>query len=307
LAAAQHGVVAWEQLRELGFSAEAIRHRINTGRLHPLMRGVYAVGRPEVSRRGQWMAAVLAYGPGAVLSHASAAAFWEIAPDRPGPIEVSVPTSGGKRHRHRPRTAAMGSAARVPGVRVHRRPGLRPADIVRRDGIPVTNPVLTLVDMASRTGGRRLERMINEADRLDIVDPEELRAGLEGYRGWRGVARLREVLDRRTFRLTRSGLEQLFLPLVAQVGLPVPLTGQWVNGFEVDFHWPDLGLVVETDGLRYHRTPAQQARDHLRDQTHQAAGLTPLRFTHAQVRYEQDHVRATLREVAQRLSEEGAA
>ncbi len=145
--------------------------------------------------------------------------------------------------------------------------------------------------------------MINEADRLDLVDPDELRAGLENYRGRRGVARLRLCLDRRTFRLTRSRLEQLFLPLAASAGLPAPLTRQWVNGFEVDFHWPDIGLVVETDGIRYHRTPAQQVRDRLRDQTHQAAGLVPLRFAHYQVRYEPDHVRATLREVARRLSE----
>ena len=99
------------------------------------------------------------------------------------------------------------------------------------------------------------------------------------------------MLDRRTFRLTDSELERRFLPLARAAGLPVPLTRQRVNGFEVDFFWPDLGLVVETDGLRYHRTPAQQARDRLRDQAHTAAGLTPLRFTHAQVRFEPGHVR----------------
>jgi very-short-patch-repair endonuclease len=81
-------------------------------------------------------------------------------------------------------------------------------------------------------------------------------------------------------------------------GLPRPETREWVNAFEVDFYWPGLGLVVETDGLRYHRTPAQQARDRRRDQTHTAAGLTTLRFTHAQVRYEPDYVASTLRAVA---------
>jgi very-short-patch-repair endonuclease len=99
-----------------------------------------------------------------------------------------------------------------------------------------------------------------------------------------------EILDRRTFRLTKEELERRFLPLARKAGLPVPLTGQWVNDFEVDFYWPDLGLVVETDGLRYHRTPAEQARDRLRDQAHTAAGLTQLRFTHEQVRYEPGHV-----------------
>jgi very-short-patch-repair endonuclease len=146
-----------------------------------------------------------------------------------------------------------------------------------------------------------LERAVNEADRLDLVDPEGLRNALGDYRRERGVARLRRLLDRRTFRLTRSELEQLFLPLAEQAGLPLPMTKQRVNGFEVDFHWPDMGLVVETDGLRYHRTPAQQARDRLRDQTHTAAGLTSLRFTHAQVRFEPAHVRGTLSAVARRL------
>lgn len=165
----------------------------------------------------------------------------------------------------------------------------------------MTTPVLTLVDLAG-IGYGSLERAVNDADRLDLVDPEMLRVALETYRGRRGVRRLRELLDRRTFRLTDSDLERFFLPLAAQAGLPTPLTRRHLHGFRVDFLWPDLRLVVETDGLRYHRTPAQQARDRLRDQTHLAAGFTPLRFTHAQVRYEPEHVRSTLRRVAQRLA-----
>ena len=117
----------------------------------------------------------------------------------------------------------------------------------------------------------------------------------------RGLGRLRTWLDRRSFRLTRSKLERWFLPLAARAGLPVPETKAWVNGFEVDFHWPEPRLVVETDSLRHHRTPAQQSRDHERDQAHTAAGYTRLRFTHEQVRYEPEHVLATLRPVARRL------
>ncbi len=101
--------------------------------------------------------------------------------------------------------------------------------------------------------------------------------------------------------MTDSELERQFLPLARAAGLPLPLTQQPLNGFRVDFYWPDLGLVVETDGLRYHRTPSQQARDRLRDQAHAAVGLTPLRFTHAQVRFEPNHVRDTLAAVASRL------
>lgn len=144
--------------------------------------------------------------------------------------------------------------------------------------------------------------MINEADKYNLTHPPQLREALDARVGEPGVAKLRFILDRRTFRLTKEELERRFLPLAAQAGLPVPLTGQFVNEFEVDFYWPGLGLVVETDGLRYHRTPAEQARDRLRDQTHTAAGLTPLRFTHEQVRYEPEHVLAILAQTASRLA-----
>jgi very-short-patch-repair endonuclease len=169
-------------------------------------------------------------------------------------------------------------------------------------GIPVTTPIQTLIDLSLRLDRRGVERAINEADKYDLAHPPELREVLDERVGEPGVAQLRQVLDRRTFRLTKGELERRFLPLARKAGLPVPLTGQWVNGFEVDFHWPDLGLVVETDGLRYHRTPAEQARDRLRDQAHTAAGLTELRFTHEQVRYEPDYVRRILAQTASRFA-----
>lgn len=144
--------------------------------------------------------------------------------------------------------------------------------------------------------------MINEADKYNLAHPPGIRRALEERAAEPGTARLRRVLDRRTFRLTKEELERCFLPLAAKAGLPVPLTGQWVNEFEVDFYWPDLGLVIETDGLRYHRTPAEQARDRLRDQAHTAAGLTQLRFTHEQVRYEPEYVRRILAQTASRFA-----
>lgn len=170
------------------------------------------------------------------------------------------------------------------------------------DGIPVTGAVRTLIDLAAVSGPATIERLVNDADLLDLVDPVTLRGALGGYRGQRGVARLRTVLDPRSFRRTRLGLERCFLRLVERAGLPVPLTREWVNGFEVDFFWPELGLVVETDGLRYHRTAARQALDRRRDQAHTAAGLTPLRFTEAQIDFEVPYVIETLRAVARRLS-----
>jgi very-short-patch-repair endonuclease len=158
-----------------------------------------------------------------------------------------------------------------------------------------------LVDIAARLNQPQLEAAINRADKRGLVDPETLRSALDRWPRVPGVAVLRKTLDRRTFTLTDSELERRFLPIARAAGLPQPQTGREVNGFKVDFYWPDLGLVVETDGLRYHRTPAQQAKDRLRDQAHTAAGLTPLRFTHAQVRFEPGHVRATLAAVARRL------
>lgn len=146
-----------------------------------------------------------------------------------------------------------------------------------------------------------LERAVNEADKLDLLDPDELRTELASFAGEPGVKRLRSVVDRHTFRLSDSNLELLFRPIAAAAGLPPPLTKVWVNGFEVDFFWPDIGLVVETDGLRYHRTAATQARDRLRDQTHTAAGLTTLRFTHSQVKYERQHVKHVLAATMQHL------
>jgi very-short-patch-repair endonuclease len=282
----QHGVVSREQLLALGFSRHAIDHRISKGRLHPVLRGVYAVGRSGLTQRGKWMAAVLACGPGAVLSHGSAAALLGIGSEGVE-IEVSV---------------WPGWDRRRPGIRVHRRRRLEPQAIGTCDGIPVTSPAQTLIDLAIRHDRMTVERMVDEADRLDLIAPPALRAGLARHRGEPGVARLGMWLDRRTFRLTRSRLERLFLPLARDVELPVPETKIWVNGFEVDFLWRDLRLVVETDGLRHHRTPAQQARDHLRDQAHAVAGFTALRFTHEQVRYEPERVRAVLGDVARRLT-----
>ena len=233
------------------------------------------------------MAAVLTCGPGAVLSHLSAAVLWGIVRRPVREIAISVPNS----RRLKPRR----------GITVHRRTGLGEDQVTQHKGIPVTTPIATLIDIAPLLGERQLEAAINEADKRDLTDPDRLRAALDAVVARPGTAILREMLDARTFALTDSDLERRFLRLARQAGLPQPETGAHVNGFKVDFHWPALGLVVETDGLRYHRTPAQQATDRLRDQAHTAAGLTVLRFTHAQVADEPGQVKATLAAVARRL------
>ncbi len=232
------------------------------------------------------MVAVLSCGEGALLSHHSAAALWGFGRERKDAIDVSV-------HRHR--------SVQRPGIRAHDRAGLRNRDIGSRRGIPVTQPVKTLLDIALELPENRLERAINDADKRDVIDPDALRRALEDHPGEPGIRPLRAILDKHTFRLSDDELELLFRPLAAAAGLPTPLTKQIVNEFEVDFFWPDLGLVVETDGWRYHRTPAAQTRDALRFQAHTAAGLTPLRFSHWQVKYEPRHVLDILRRTAANL------
>ena len=232
------------------------------------------------------MAAVLACGEGAALSHRSAAALWRIGPTRVELLDVSV------RRRDKPRRS---------GIRTWARPSLPENDIQHVNGIPVTGPVRTLVDLATEFASSALERAVNEADKRDLVDPDALREALNDLTGEPGVRPLRKLLDCHTFRLSDSDLERLFRPIATAAGLPEPLTKAWVNGFEVDFLWPDLGLVIETDGLRYHRTPAAQARDRLRDQAHTAAGMTTLRFTHRQVKHERAHVERVLAATARGL------
>lgn len=280
LARTQQGVVARRQLLALGFSTKAIEHRVRTGRLRRLRSGVYAIGRLELGEKGRWMAAILACGEGAFLTHRSAGALYGICAEAPGRIEIGT---------------RRGAGREPDGIRLRRRAALGGPEVGKAKGIPVTSPVQTLIDLATVQGPETLLRSINEADKLDVIDPEELRRGIERRSRQPGVPALRRLLDRDTFVLSDEELERRFLPLAREVGLPLPRTKEVVNGFEVDFYWPRLGLVVETDGWRYHRTPSAQARDALRFQRHVAAGLTPLRFSHHQVKYEPGHVREILK------------
>lgn len=230
------------------------------------------------------MGAVLTCGPGAKLSRFSAAmlwGFWSIAPTE---VEVSVP--GRRRLRRK-------------GILVHRPVRLPPEHTTSHRGIPVTTPVRTLIDLAAVLDRARLEDVVNDAVRAGRTSERHLDRSLPAHSGLSGIAAMRSLL--KGFRLTRSRLERLFLPIAQRADLPKPLTRKWVNGFEVDFYWPDLDLVVETDGGAFHRTAAQQTRDRRRDQTHFAAGMTALRFTHAQIAYAPDGVESVLRQARRRL------
>jgi very-short-patch-repair endonuclease len=232
------------------------------------------------------MAAVLVCGEGAMLSHRSAAALWRFGEETPGLIDISI---------------ARHSSLQRPGTRIHVRAGIRDRDIATCRGVPVTAPVKTFLDLGTVTGPITIERAISDADKHEVIDADSLRRALDEHPGEPGIRLLRHVLDKHTFRLSDDELERLFRPLAAAAGLPIPLTKQMVNRFEVDFFWPDLGLVVETDGWRYHRTPSAQTRDALRFQVHVANGLTPIRFSHYQVKYEPRHVVRILEETAAQI------
>jgi hypothetical protein len=251
-----------QQLSELGFDEAAIRRRVGGGRLHRLYRGVYAVGHTVLNAHGRWLAAVMACGDGAVLSHRSAAALWCIRPTAAARVDVAVPHTSGVRS-----TAA---------IVVHR--SRRPVDITTRDGIPVTTPGQTLADLATALPRRALEKAAEQAEalRLDVAVPAD----------HPGAGRLQEAMAHDLDHTTRSPLEDAFLELCEVHGIPRPLVNTVVEGFEVDFCWPERRLIVETDGHAYHGTRAAFERDRARDAQLTAHGWRVMRFTERQVRAE---------------------
>ncbi len=232
------------------------------------------------------MAAVLACGDGARLSHRSAAELWRIWRGKvPAEIEVTIPSR---------------RVSRRPGIKVTRRDLDRePPRLI--DGIPVTDPVSTLIDLASCASRGQLENSIGEADHRDLVDPESLFEALDPSSRRPGQRRLWTLLDRQRTRLAASELERRLLRIVDEGGLPMPDSQIRLGPHRVDFYWEELGLVVEADSLRYHRTPARQSADMRRDHAHASAGRTTLRFSHADVRHDPHYVLGVLRANIKRL------
>jgi very-short-patch-repair endonuclease len=283
LAAHQHGVVSRAQLRSAGLHDRAIDRRIAAGRLHPLYRGVFTVGHTELTSQGRWMAAVLASGGGAVLSHTSAAAAWDLRPAGTGSTHVTIPDDRGR--------------ARRAGIRVHRCVTLSPAETTTHDGIPITDPARTLIDLATLLRGRPLEQALDRAELLRLVDFAELAARVEARPGRPGSPALQAVLSHYTAgsTFTRSELEERFLVLCDRQGLPRPNVNARIEGVEVDFVWRDARLIVEVDGYAYHRSPSAFESDRERDVNLEAAGWTVLRFTWAQITRRPEWVGAALR------------
>jgi len=280
LAARQHGVATRRQLLALGFSRHAIDRWIASGRLHPIYRGVYAVGHANLSRRGRWMAAVLACGDEAVLSHRSAGALWDIAPTSSPLTDVTVPR-GRSGHRR---------------IRLHQVRRLTDDDRTVHDAIPVTSVARTLFDLAEVFDARRLERALERAERLQLFDLRAIEGQIERGRGRRALKRIVPVLGAsHPAPQTRSELERDFLDLCRSTDLPAPQVNVIVEGYEVDALWPDQRLIVELDSFEYHRTRAAFERDRARDTALQLAGHRVLRITWRRLRDEPGAVATAIR------------
>jgi very-short-patch-repair endonuclease len=261
LAARQHGVVAVWQLVALGFSSREIAVRVKKARLHRVYRGVYAVGHAALSRDGRDMAAVLACGPGAVLSHWSAAARWELLRPHGGPFVIA-------------RRRCV-----IKGIHVYVAMTLEPRDQLVRDRIPITSVPRTLLDLAAVAPLRQLQRAANQAARKGRLNRDAVYELLERHPRRRGTKALRAVIaavDPQT-RRSRSDLETAFLALCRRYGIEKPVVNGKVAGVEVDMHWPGTGLIVELDGYEYHRTPAAFEADRRRDAQLKLAGYQVLR------------------------------
>ncbi len=270
LAARQHGVATRRQLLEAGLSRFTIVHRVASGRLTPLHRGVY-LALPVPLPHTRFMAAVLACGAGAALSHGSGASLWEW---------MDVPDA------HRVDVTVARNRGRRPGIRVHRVP-LEQDERTEKDGIPVTTPGRTLLDLAAVLSRRELEGVVARADRERLVPLDTLPALLARYRGHRGVPSLETVLGQVGGpALTRSAAEETFLALVEHARLERPRVNVRVGPYELDFLWRDVGIAVEIDGFRYHSARARFEGDRRRDAQLAAAGIAVIRLSWRQITQE---------------------
>jgi hypothetical protein len=233
LATRQHGVVARWQLNELGLERGAIARHIRAARLHRIYRGVYAVGHRRLARDGIWMAAVLACGRTALLSHRTAAALWGIRQTSRSRIDVLVP--GAKRSSR-------------SDIEIHGTGHIHPHDRARKNNIPVTSVARTLGDLTPLLTRPQLARAVEEAERMQLLDVKQVAAVCRGRPGIRTAPLLALLNEANEPRFTCSELERRFLDLCASAGLPTPSLHVWFEGYEVDVLWEMDRLIVELDG-----------------------------------------------------------
>ena len=279
VAEGQHGVISRAQLSELGLGRGAIRHRISEGRLRRVHQGVYAIVGPRLmTRYGRWMAAVLACGPGAVLSHFGAAALWGI---RGGSrVEVTVP---------------RGRKAR-PGIKLHYAD--LPADeLTVLHGIPVTGIARTLFDLSAVVQRDELRSAFRQAEQLRLTDPLGVKALIERYPKKPGLPTLRAVFEeaQRGLGIVRSVFEERFQAFLLHAGLPSPRTNVLIEGIEVDCVWPEQRLIVELDSRSIHDTRYAFEEDRARDRRLEVAGWCVVRVTWRQLTERPEALEADLR------------
>lgn len=283
LASRQHGVVSVRQLHSrLGYSKSAVKREVAAGRLHPLYRGVYAVGHTDLSKHGECLAAVLAVGPGSLLSYWSAGWVWGLIWAEP--MEFHVTATGPRRLRDR-----------AP-VKVHRARNLVEADRRLEEGIPVTSVARTYLDLAEVAKPRLLPTLFKRGEELGILDYYEVLACCERSWGHKGSKPLRRALAlyQPEPRFTRSGAERRFLALVEATGLPLPATNYVVGPYELDAYWAAAGLAVELDTFATHRTRASFESDRERDAELAAVGIAVVRITEHRLAADPDGVAAQL-------------
>jgi very-short-patch-repair endonuclease len=272
LARRQHGAVARRQLLAMGIGPDVIDRWIAAGRLHVIHRGVYAVGHVRFTQKGRWMAAVLACGEDALLSHRSAIALWDLLPTQASSLDVTLPAGSGRKRRR--------------GILLHRTSSLDAVDATVIDGIPVTALPRTLLDFAGMATADRLSRAIERADQRDPLDIRAMESLLSRCANHPGRRRLATALEnyRPTQHLFRSPMEKRFYDACRDADLPPPEMNTWVGEYEVDACWPQYGLAVELDSRTWHETRAAFERDRRRDRALQLAGLRAVRFTERDVR-----------------------
>jgi predicted transcriptional regulator of viral defense system/very-short-patch-repair endonuclease len=284
IAGRQHGVVTHRQLAAIGISGSALTRRVARGQLQRLYRGVFAVGHTQRTRETRWIAAVMACGPGAVLSHLDAAALWKIYESRGPNVHV---------------TAAGRAGRNLPGIQAHRARTLDPADVTTHHRIPVTTVARTLIDLTDLLPADRILRAMREAEYLQLLRPDTLNAAVQRATGRRRLKELSEATSRHTpGQIVRGELEHLFLELAHEGGFRDPETNVRIRTrrrtYIVDCLWREEGVAVELDGRAAHVRAAAFEQDRARDTALVAVGLIPLRFTWRRVTGEPGVVLAEL-------------
>ena len=264
LAGRQFGLVTHRQLLRLGFSSGSIARSSKALRLHRVHRGVYAVGHRVLSDHGRCLAAVMASGRGAVVSHSAAAWLWGLLPGCPKTIDVTVPRHGGNRAE----------------IALHHSSTLAPAEHGRFGPIPVTALPRTLLDVAATTSPRLTWNVVDRAERRGVLDLAEIDAMLKRRRAHRGAARLRKALAiYREPGFFRARSERLFRRLVKKAGLRPPLINTWIDRFEIDAYWEEERFAVEIDGWETHRGRRAFEDDRLRQEEMKLAGIDAIRIS----------------------------